>query len=341
MDAKYLTQLAGHCSVSSDAEQATDEQAWLYARTKGVGGSDVGAICGVNPWSSALQIYFNKTGQFQEKADPSESSIERMHWGHMLEPIVASEFEIRNPEYHCMEAGCSLKSNAYPYLLANVDRLVLDKEDNIVGILECKTAGAQMIPEWDSGEVPLSYYYQVQHYMYVTGIHRGWICCLAGGNKFFQYDIFFDEELYTTEILPKVSYFWNECVLKLREPEIQSADNNLFNDLFPSDSLSDDIVSFDDSFEAIGKEYLELKQRQKADKKRIEELQAAIKQQLTSNIRGYSRSYEYSWSPRTRTSVDSYYLKSHYPEIYEECLITTEYRQMNVKKVLSDEDTSF
>ena len=111
--------------------------------------------------------------------------------------------------------------------------------------------------------------------------------------------------------------------------------------MFPSDSLSDDIVSFDDSFEAIGKEYLELKQRQKADKKRIEELQAAIKQQLTSNIRGYSRSYEYSWSPRTRTSVDSYYLKSHYPEIYEECLITTEYRQMNVKKVLSDEDTSF
>lgn len=336
-----LAQLEGYCSVSSTAVQAENEDAWLAARTRGIGGSDVGSICGVNPWSSALQVYFNKTGQFQEEREPSEASKERMHFGHVLEPVVANEFEERNPGLHCVEANCSFKSVRHEFLLANVDRFVVDDNDNIVGILECKTAGAQMASEWEAGDLPLSYYYQVQHYMYVTGIQRGWICCLVGGNKFYQYDIFFDTDLYTSQILPVLDDFWNNHVLKLSEPEAQSADNELFNDLFPADKLEEEPVTFEDEFEAIGKEYLEIKQRQKEDKKRIEELQAQIKKHLSTHVKGYSPSYEFTWSPRTRTSVDSAYLRSNYPDIYDECTKTTEYRQMSVKAVMSDEDISF
>ena len=335
-----LAQLEGYCTVSSTAVQSENEEAWLAARTRGIGGSDVGAICGVNPWSSALQIYFNKTGQFQEEQEPDDASKERMHFGHVLEPIVANEFEERNPGLFCEEANCSFKSVFHEYLLANVDRFVLDENGTIVGILECKTAGAQMASEWEAGEIPVSYYYQVQHYMYVTGIHRGWICCLAGGNKFFQYDIFFDEDLYTSVILPQLSHFWNDCVLKLQEPEVQSADSELFNDLFSADKIEDEPITFEQDFEAIGKEYLEIKQRQKEDKKRIEELQALIKQKLSTHIRGYSPTYEFVWSPRTRTSVDSSYLRVHYPEIYDECTTTTSYRQMSVKAV-NNEDFGF
>lgn len=332
-----LSQLEGYCTVSSTAVQSENEEAWLAARTRGIGGSDVGAICGVNPWSSALQIYFNKTGQFQEEREPDDASKERMHFGHVLEPVVANEFEERNPGLFCEEANCSFKSVFHEYLLANVDRFVLDENGTIVGILECKTAGAQMASEWEAGEIPVSYYYQVQHYMYVTGIHRGWICCLAGGNKFFQYDIFFDEDLYTSVILPQLSHFWNDCVLKLQEPEVQSADSELFNELFSADKIEDEPITFEQDFEAIGKEYLEIKQRQKEDKKRIEELQALIKQKLSTHIRGYSPTYEFVWSPRTRTSVDSSYLRVHYPEIYDECTTTTSYRQMSVKAVNSED----
>ena len=336
-----IQQMEGHCSVSSLAVQSVDEEAWLAARTKGIGGSDVGSICGVNPWSSALQVYFNKTGQFQEEREPDEASKERMHWGHVLEPVVASEFEARNEGLHCVELNCSLRSVFHDFLLANVDRFVLDEKGNVVGILECKTAGAQMAPEWENGDIPLSYYYQVQHYMYVTGIKRGWICCLAGGNKFYQYDIFFDEDLYTNQILPILDDFWNNHVLKLQEPDVQSADNDLFNNLFPVEKLEEEPVTFEQDFEAIGKEYLEIKQRQKEDKKRLEELQAQIKQHLSTHIKGYSPSYEFVWSPRSRTSVDSTYLRANYPDIYDECTKTTEYRQMSVKAVMSDEDFSF
>ena len=340
MSQSLIDQLSSHCSVSSTAVQSEDEQAWLAARTKGIGGSDVGAICGVNNWSSALQIYFNKTGQFQDEREPDEAAKERMHFGHVLEPIVANEFEERNEGLTCVEAECSFRSNTHNFLLANVDRFVVDKDGNIVGILECKTAGAQMASEWEDGDIPLSYFYQVQHYMYVTGIQRGWICCLAGGNKFFQDDIYFDEELYLGTILPTLESFWNNNVLKLVEPEVQSADGELFNTLFPAEETIDKPASFDSSFDAIGKEYLEAKQQEKILKNHIEELQAMIKQRLQNNTKGYSPQFEFTWAPRSRTSVDSSMLKAMYPDVYEACTKTTTFRQMSVKAV-SNEDLSF
>ena len=35
-------------------------------RTKGIGGSDVAAICGVSPWKTPLQIYLEKIGESAE-----------------------------------------------------------------------------------------------------------------------------------------------------------------------------------------------------------------------------------------------------------------------------------
>ena len=76
---RYLT----NCKVFSTVKQEEDEDAWVAARTRGIGGSDVGAICGVSPFTSARQVYLNKTGQFQDKLRPGEAAKERMHFGHM------------------------------------------------------------------------------------------------------------------------------------------------------------------------------------------------------------------------------------------------------------------
>ena len=340
MNLSIVDQVSDSCSVASTAVQSVDERAWLHARTMGIGGSEVGSICGVNPWSSALQVYFNKTGQYQDDIEPDDAAKERMHWGHVLEPVVAQEFESRNPGLKCVEADCSFKSNKVEYLLANVDRFVVNESGTIVGLLECKTANSLMAAEWEAGEIPISYYYQVQHYMFVTGIHKGWICCLVGGNKFFQYDIFFDEDLYTKTILPALKTFWNDNVLKLTEPSAQSADSELFSELFPADATTDEPISLDLSFDDIGKQYMEAKRIEKEAKKRVEELQAQIKQTLMASTHGFSPSYEFAWVPRTRSSVDSATLKALYPDVYEACVKTTTYRQMSVK-ALNNEEIGF
>lgn len=51
----------------------TREQ-WLYQRKRGIGGPDEGAICGLNPYSSPMDIYLDKTSG---SSDNSYSNISK------------------------------------------------------------------------------------------------------------------------------------------------------------------------------------------------------------------------------------------------------------------------
>ncbi len=42
---------------------------WLEMRTKGIGGSDAAAACGLNPWKSKASLYLEKTGQVVKDFD--------------------------------------------------------------------------------------------------------------------------------------------------------------------------------------------------------------------------------------------------------------------------------
>lgn len=47
-----------------------DHETWLQYRKKGIGGSDAGSICGLNPYSTAISVFQDKTQlQAEEKAD--------------------------------------------------------------------------------------------------------------------------------------------------------------------------------------------------------------------------------------------------------------------------------
>lgn len=62
-----------------------DHETWLQYRKKGIGGSDAGSICGLNPYSTAISVFQDKTQlQAEEKADN-----EAMRQGRDLEEYVA------------------------------------------------------------------------------------------------------------------------------------------------------------------------------------------------------------------------------------------------------------
>ena len=42
---------------------------WLRLRKSGIGGSDAGVICGVNPYSSAMKVFQDKTSEAVEEQD--------------------------------------------------------------------------------------------------------------------------------------------------------------------------------------------------------------------------------------------------------------------------------
>lgn len=42
---------------------------WLILRKTGIGGSDAGSICGVNPFGSPMKVYHDKTSTSVEELD--------------------------------------------------------------------------------------------------------------------------------------------------------------------------------------------------------------------------------------------------------------------------------
>ena len=57
-------------------------------RTKGIGGTDIGAIIGINPWKSAMDVYLEKIGITQGPEDN-----EAMWFGREMEPVLQKRYE--------------------------------------------------------------------------------------------------------------------------------------------------------------------------------------------------------------------------------------------------------
>ncbi|WP_186824495.1 YqaJ viral recombinase family protein, partial [Bacillus licheniformis] len=143
--------------------EGMERQAWLEARRRGIGGSDVSAILGLNKWKSPIQLYMDKIGE--SPLEDNESEAARL--GNLLEDIVAQEFS-RRKGLKVKKRNAILQHEKYPYFLANVDRLIVGRKEG----LECKTATVYKRDEWTADSVPDAYFVQCQWYMSVTGFKK-------------------------------------------------------------------------------------------------------------------------------------------------------------------------
>lgn len=341
---KTLLNKLTNCKVISTVRQEDDEAAWLAARSRGIGGSDVGAICGVSPFTSARQIYLKKTGQYDDALGISEASKERMHFGHMLEPIVADEYakrELDGTNYRLVEIDATFCHKEHPWALANIDRLIVEVtklEDGTealtpVGILECKTTSEYNNEEWESGEILLSYIYQLNWYLWILGLDKGAFACLVGGNKFYSYEVYRNDQLLTDTIIPAAKSFWFDNVLALKEPEMQAADTEFVNATYGSVVKNSEIVFEDDEANSLAETVFTCKAKIKELTSIMEEAQNRLKDRLKENEIGYCKDYTIKWSPRSQTRVDTDTLKKQYPEVYEACKKQISFRAMTVKGV--------
>ena len=327
---KKLLEYLPNVRVVSTADQEVDEAAWLAARTHGLGGSDVGAICGVSPFSSARQIYFNKTGQFEEALKPGQAAKERMYFGHLLEPIVANEFAKRTGK-KIIELGATVRHKDVPWMLANVDRLIVDDNGVPYGILECKTTSEYNNDEWESGDILTSYVYQLNWYLHILDLTYGAFACLVGGNKFYYYEVYRNDELLQNEIIPTVTAFWHDNVLALKEPELQAVDTVFANETYAEVEKNSEIVLDDDDANALAAVVVECKAKIKELKNTMEEAQNRLKDRLKDKEIGYCRDYTVKWSPRSQERVDTIALKTTFPEVYAQCTKKINFRVMTVK----------
>lgn len=164
-----------------------DSPEWHQARRRGIGASEISAVVGLNPWTSAFQLWHVKKGNLPEP----DASNPLFYWGHALEPLVAARFAELHPEYDVHNTGTHRHSDR-EWQFANLDRELID--GNGWYPLEIKTT---KYPDgWGrsgSDEIPVHVRCQVMQQMDVFDAPYAWVAVLIGGSDYREYRIDFDE----------------------------------------------------------------------------------------------------------------------------------------------------
>jgi putative phage-type endonuclease len=144
---------------------------WHELREQGIGGSEIGTICGLNPWESAFALWAKRTGQIPNPPLTSWS----VRFGKAFESPVLELWAEEHPEFEVYLAG-TFQHPEIDYLRANPDALAKHRETGEWVVVEVKTARGT----W--ADTPPAYVAQVQHYMDVLSIDRSVIVAVAGWN---------------------------------------------------------------------------------------------------------------------------------------------------------------
>ncbi len=195
---------------------------WLKERKRGIGASDAPTVVGLGyDDRSPYDLYLEKRGE----AEPKDlSDNEAVHFGQVLEEVVAQEFALRNGR-KVRRVNAILQHPDHPWMLANLDREVVAEPGGEPEILECKTTGYRGAAQWgESGdEVPDRVIVQVQHKLAVRRRTVAYVAALIGGQQYRQYRIVRDEPLIEMLIAAETR-FW-ECVKTGVPPEITSIED--------------------------------------------------------------------------------------------------------------------
>ena len=294
---------------------------WLRWRTKGIGGSDVSVIAGVNPFRSIFQLWLEKTGQ----VEPEETENDNTHFGNVLEPVVKREFSKRTG-LKVRAKRALLQSEEYPFMLADLDGVIY--ENGKMNLFEAKTASAYKQEIWEKG-IPEEYVLQVQHYMAVTGAEKTYLAALVGGNRFYWKVVRRDEQKIA-EIIELEKAFWEENVLAGKEPvpDGSGATTDFLNEKYASSNgntilLPEEALSLCRRYEELSGQLNELQDKKDA-------VSNQLKNFLKNNESGVIGEYRVTWKQVTSTTFDKKRLEKENRALYEEYLTKRQYRRLTV-----------
>ena len=205
----------GFCTAIST--EGMNESEWLEKRRTGIGGSDSGAILGLNKYATPLSVYIAKKGMLEDGLNANNQAIK---WGKMAEAAIRKGLA-EDLNLQIETAPVMFKSEEYPFMLADLDGLVFVPESRVIegvsvegiGGLEIKTATSRNT-EFGKDEIPDSYYCQVQHYMSVTGLNWFILSVLIDKADGRLYVVPRNDDFINNRLIPAEKNFWNEYVQK-------------------------------------------------------------------------------------------------------------------------------
>ena len=296
------------------------QEEWLRLRKTGIGGSDAGAICGLNPYSSAIHVYNEKTNKEIDDLDN-----ESMRQGRDLEEYVAKRF-MEETGLKVRRSNMMYRNKENPFMIADVDRLVVGEDAG----LECKTASAYSADKWKDGEIPPQYLIQCYHYMAVTGKRVWYLAVVILGRDFKYQKITWDDEVIKN-LISIEKQFWKEYVEKeiMPEPDGSKICDEVLNRYFHTAKKAStvELQGFDEKLKRR-EEVLQLMEKLEKEQKQIEQ---EIKLYMKDREQAFSQGYKVSWSNVDTSRIDTKRLKEEEPELYKKFLKVTSSRRFTIK----------
>lgn len=282
---------------------------WMDQRRSGLGGSDAGAVLGLNPYKSAYTLWAEKSCLMPDEVEDNEA----MRQGRDLEEYVAQRF-CEATGKKVQRSGFSYQSAEYPWMLANIDRKVIGENAG----LECKTSNPFKDKAYEGGDIPPHYYAQCLHYMAVMGFDRMYIAIVVYGKGFYWFQI--DREDCENDIKALIDAereFW-QCVQNDIEPDIDGSDSTTatLNALNRGSGTVCDMSEYDVVFDRLDEVKGEIKLLEEKKKK----FENMIRQGLNLSEAGYGKGtkYQASWKPQTSRRIDTKALRANMPSVADQ-----------------------
>ncbi len=204
-----------------------EKEQLLQRRKGGIGGTDISAIVGQNPWRNAMDVWLAKTGR-EEQRDQSEA----MWWGSYLEAGIARKYAERTGHALLMADRIAQNWTAsparawngvtiiehpqYPFLIASPDALVLHI-DRGVDFKLSSWKGREWGKE-GTDQVPNHYAIQCAWYMALTGASSWDLAVLFSGTRLEIFTIWRDPELERVLIESGIEFWQNHVVPQVPPP---------------------------------------------------------------------------------------------------------------------------
>ena len=273
-------------------------QEWYQRRQSGIGGSESAAVLGLSKYHTPYEVWLRKVTPVEQQ---EQTDNDAMKAGRMFEPAIRQEYSSVTG-FKIYDPGFASRDDI---VCGNVDGLCEDR------ILEIKTTTNR---EWEEDDIPVDYYMQCQHYMYLFERQQADLCAyFLATRKLRVYNIVFNAELFA-DVLTLYKQFW-DCVLERRSPELVSLSDINQSYRFSKSikkELGADVIEHVEQYKAIKEQIAELEalkdEHELAIKKALEEADAGTDLQGNTLV---------TWkTSKPRVTLDSARLKSEAPEVY-------------------------
>ena len=301
----------------------TNEE-WLKLRKTGIGGSDAGAVCGVNPYSSAIKVFRDKTSNITD-----EANSEAIRIGHDLEKYVADRFS-EATSLKVRRSNYMYRSIEHPFMIADIDRFVVGEDAG----LECKTVSAYNADKWANGKTPLHYVMQCYHYMAVTGKRTWYIAAVILGKEFVYRKIDRDDEAVSA-LINTEERFWNNHILTKTMPSPDGSDacDEIISEYFHTAKKSKiELIGFDDKLNRRENILSQISKLQEEQKK----IEQEIKLYMRDNEYAYNNDFNISWCNVDSVRLDTKRIKAELPGIYSKYAKSSHCRRFEIKEAVNN-----